>query len=146
MFRGSPIAAALLLTVAVPAAAQTGDERLSRMLQGGPMLDQPALDEAIAAAAAYPLGSRNNPVRAAMPPGEYGYLARLRCAGGRAPTAQRDGSDGVGPFDSIIDVFTVICAGSTPAESKIYLDMYHPGYIEMRAVPGFAIEPATPVA
>ena len=43
-----------------------------------------AIEQAIAAAAAHPLGTLANPIRVAGPEGERVYLARLRCADGRA--------------------------------------------------------------
>lgn len=89
-----------------------------------------------------PLGSAGNPVRADMPPGQRAYLARLRCSDGRAPTFGRIGSMGAGPYGSIIDAYQVDCAaGATPASSVVHLDMYHPGYSEAAAVPGFTIVP-----
>ncbi|KQW86322.1 hypothetical protein [Brevundimonas sp. Root1279] len=86
-----------------------------------------------------PLGSEKNPVRANMPAGQREYLSRLRCADGRAPSASRIGSMGAGPYGSIVDAYAVICAGSSPAESTVYMDMYHPAHVETKAVPGFTI-------
>jgi len=89
-----------------------------------------------------PLGSAGNPVRADMPPGQRAYLSRLRCSNGRAPSFNRIGSMGAGPYGSIIDAYQVDCAaGATPASSVVHLDMYHPGYSEAAAVPGFTIVP-----
>lgn len=88
-----------------------------------------------------PLGSDRNPVRADMPAGQRAYLARLRCANGRAPTFNRIGSMGAGPYGSIMDAYSVICAGSSPAESVVHMDMYHAGHVEAAAVPGFTIVP-----
>ena len=88
-----------------------------------------------------PLGSAQNPVRADMPAGQRGYLARLRCANGRAPAFNRIGSMGDGPYGSIMDAYSVTCAGSSPAESVVHMDMYHAGHSEAAAVPGFTIVP-----
>lgn len=88
-----------------------------------------------------PLGSAQNPVRADMPAGQRAYLSRLRCANGRAPTFDRIGSFGDGPYGSIIDGYSVVCAGSSPAESVVHMDMYHSGHAEAAAVPGFTIVP-----
>lgn len=88
-----------------------------------------------------PLGSAQNPVRADMPAGQHAYLRRLRCADGRAPAFERIGSMGAGPYGSIVDAYAVTCAGSTPAESEIHMDMYHSGHAEAAAVPGFKIVP-----
>src|SRR4051812_25012871 len=51
--------------------------------------------DAIAAADAQPLGSLDNPVRAAGPDGERAYLARLRCADGKIPDIIPLGRGGV---------------------------------------------------
>ncbi len=88
-----------------------------------------------------PLGSAENPVRADMPAGQRAYLARLRCANGRAPAFGRIGNVGPGPYGSIVDAYSVTCAGSSPAESTVHLDMYHAGHVEAAAVPGFTIVP-----
>lgn len=88
-----------------------------------------------------PLGSAQNPVRADMPAGQHAYLRRLRCADGRAPGFGRMGSFGAGPYGSIIDGYSVSCGGSTPAQSEVYMDMYHAGHVEAAAVPGFTIVP-----
>jgi hypothetical protein len=86
----------------------------------------------------FPLGSAENPVRAAMPPGQRAYLMRLRCPEGKAPTFQRGGSAGISPYGSMMDVYEVVC--DAPPAHAIYMDMYHPGYVELRAVAGFSIE------
>jgi hypothetical protein len=83
------------------------------------------------------LGSAENPVRAAMPPGERAYLQRLRCPEGKAPTFDREGSVGLSPYGSIMDVYTVAC--DAPPAHHIYIDMYHPDHVELEAVPGFSI-------
>lgn len=88
-----------------------------------------------------PLGSAANPVRADMPPGQRAYLSRLRCADGKAPAFHRIGSMGDGPYGSIMDAYQLACAGSSPAEAVVHMDMYHPGHVEAAAVPGFTIIP-----
>jgi hypothetical protein len=88
-----------------------------------------------------PLGSADNPIRTYMPEGQRAYLARLRCANGQAPAANRIGSMGAGPYGSIVDAYRVTCAGSTPAASELHMDMYHPTYTENAAPPGFNIVP-----
>lgn len=97
------------------------------------------LEELIEAAQDHPLGSQENPVRAEMPPGQRAYLNRLRCKDGNAPRYERVGNFGVGVYGRIIDGYAVVCEGSEPAESMIFMDMYHPGHVEGEAVPGFAI-------
>lgn len=100
------------------------------------------LETLIEAAREYPLGSEENPVRADMPKGQRAYLNRLRCENGKAPSYSRVGSLGVGPFGRIVDGYEVICKGSAPAKTTIVMDMYHKGYAETEAVPGFTIEEA----
>ncbi|MBV8409141.1 MAG: hypothetical protein JOY64_16040 [Alphaproteobacteria bacterium] len=88
---------------------------------------------------AQPLGSKGNPVRCFHPPGQHAYLRRLQCPDGSTPVFQRQGNVGAGPYTTIVDAYEVRCAGKSVV---IYLDMYHPGYIEQRAVPGFTIKPS----
>lgn len=107
----------------------------------GTCLSPAALQQAIAKAQAFPLGSARNPVRSDMPPGERAYLDRLRCSDGTAPAYDRAGSVGEGPFGTILDLYQVRCRSGTPAEAQIYMDMYHASYPEDRPVPGFTITP-----
>lgn len=100
------------------------------------------LEQLVAKAQVHPLGSEQNPVRAEMPQGQRAYLNRLRCADGKRPVFERVGSFGVGVYERIIDGYEVLCDGSSPAKSMIYMDMYHPGHREPAAVAGFAIDPA----
>lgn len=82
----------------------------------------------------HPLGEKANPVRADMPPGQWAYLRRLRCADGSVPVGvERVGSFGPGPYTSIVDGYRLVCEGR---ERRIFMDMYHPGYVEKRPVPG----------
>lgn len=113
------------------------EQALTRMMAGQSQMQGAALDRAIAAAAAYPLGSRENPVRAAMPAGQRAYLARLRCADGQAPAYSRNGNLGGGVYGNIIDAYAVTCAGKDAV--TVIMDMYHNGYVEDRPVPGFTI-------
>ena len=78
-------------------------------------------------------------MRSEGPAGERAYLDRLRCSDGLTPRSERIGSMGYGPFGNIVDAYEVLCAGAEPARSVIYLDMYHSGFREKRAVPGFTI-------
>lgn len=91
-----------------------------------------------AAINAQPLGSKGNPVRTLMPQGQQAYLRRLVCPDGSAPSFRRIGNFGAGVYTTIIDGYDVRCGSAT---HTIYLDMYHPNYIERRPVPGFAIRP-----
>jgi hypothetical protein len=85
---------------------------------------------------AQPFGSRGNPVRVYMPAGQRAYLQRLACDGGGTPGFRRVGSFGAGPYTTVIDGYEVDCGS---AKSTVFMDMYHPGHVERRAVPGFTI-------
>lgn len=98
-------------------------------------------DRIAATLAGRPLGDARNPVRVSMPVGERAYLSRLRCANGAAPDFQRQGSTGIGPYGQVLDVYDVRCSGSEPANSLVYMDMYHPTHIETAAPPGFTLVP-----
>lgn len=130
--------AAIAAAVAVPATA-TARDRLSDMLSGQSAIKGKKLEKAIAKAETHPLGSEENPVRVEMPQGQHAYLHQLRCADGRAPQFARQGSMGIGVFGNIIDAYDVRCEGSEPASAVVYMDMYHAGHRETRAVPGFTI-------
>jgi hypothetical protein len=82
------------------------------------------------------LGSKTNPVRCDMPRGERYYLLRLRDADGKSPGFHRVGSFGGGPYGNILDGYEVKLGANTV---MIFMDMYHPGYVETNAVPGFTI-------
>ncbi|MEJ2123285.1 MAG: hypothetical protein P8Y67_03015 [Alphaproteobacteria bacterium] len=84
------------------------------------------------------LGSKKAPVRSEKPGGEHAYLRRLRCPDGKAPSYNRVGSMGHGGYGNIVDLYSVRC-DSTGETHKIYMDMYHPGYVEKRPVPGFTL-------
>lgn len=83
------------------------------------------------------LGTKTNPVRCEGPSGERQYLSRLRCSDGSRPAFSRIGSFGFGPYGNIIDGYRVKCEQSD--EVTIFMDMYHEGYVEKQAVPGFTI-------
>ncbi len=83
------------------------------------------------------LGTKTNPVRCDAPRGERQYLSRLRCDDGNGPAFSRIGSFGFGPYGNIIDGYRVKCEGR--AEETVFMDMYHEGYVEKEAVPGFTI-------
>lgn len=116
------------------------DDFFEDIMSGG-RFKGPALDAALKAAEGQPLGSEKNPVRADMPQGQRAYLDRLRCANGKPPAYQRAGNVGAGAFGSIVDLYVTRCDGSTPAQAEIYMDMYFPGHVEQRAVPGFLLTP-----
>jgi hypothetical protein len=142
-------AALLSLMLALLPACQTtpeaeeaaADESEGDWIFGQSRLKGDALAAAIAKADQHPLGSAENPVRVFMPGGERDYLSRLRCSDGKVPQFQRMGSVGVSVFGNIADVYEVVCAGAEPAQSEIFMDMYHGDHVETRAVPGFRLVP-----
>ncbi|HEY0324397.1 MAG TPA: hypothetical protein VGC46_00280 [Allosphingosinicella sp.] len=127
-----------------PPTSDKVDEALDALLAGESQVRGAELQRRIEAAAVHPLGSQENPVRAAMPPGQRAYLQRLRCSNGQAPAFNRIGNFGVGVYGNIVDGYRVLCRGATPAESVVYMDMYHNGHVEERPVPGFTILPSRP--
>ena len=139
MIRKSLMLASLLLA---GACATAPEPDLERALAGESQVSGSALDRRIASAERHPLGSRNNPVRVEMPPGERAYLRRLRCADGRAPAFSRTGSVGIGVYGNILDAYRVNCGEARPGQVDVYMDMYHPGHVEDRPVPGFTIVPS----
>lgn len=145
---GLPIAAAILVS-GCSTTGQSGETAsasdadmsaiLTQMMAGESQVQGEELDARVQEASASPLGSAENPVRAHMPPGQRAYLSRLRCADLSRPEFYRAGSAGMSPYGNIVDVYIVTCADSEPAKSEIYIDMYHRGYVEEEAVPGFGI-------
>ncbi len=132
------LAAAMLAgCVTTTAPSNGGDPVLERMLSGQSMTQGAELDAALADASEHPLGSDQNPVRASQPAGQRAYLNRLRCADGSAPSYGRVGNFGIGVYGNIVDGYQVTCAGEEP--KMVVMDMYHPGYVENRPVPGFTI-------
>jgi hypothetical protein len=100
-----------------------------------------AEDPTIASAAAFPLGSEQNPVRVGGPAGERAYLERLRCADGSRPRTGVRTERGVGAFGSIVSGYAIECGGSAPASTMLIMDMYHEEHREDRAPAGFTIVP-----
>ena len=133
----------VLLAAGCATAEPQGGVDLDRALAGQSQTSGSALDRRVAGAARHPLGSRNNPVRSEMPMGERAYLQRLRCSDDQAPSFNRDGSYGVGVYGNIIDGYTVDCGAAAPGRVEVFMDMYHPGYVEERPVPGFTIIPSS---
>lgn len=134
------ILAAAIGLAAVPSLAQDSDPR-AFMRELGMDLDEKEIAKAVEKASAKPLGSKENPVRAYKPDGQHAYLARLRCADGNAPTYERRGNVGPGPFKSIVDAYVVRCGDAEPVD--VFMDMYH-DHVENSPVEGFTIEPAAP--
>lgn len=97
------------------------------------------LQRAIAAAAAYPLGSTENPVRVAGPEGTQAYLARLRCSDGSMPKIAPKAEGGVGAFGSIVDLYRLDCGAAPPGKFDLRVDIYHEENVESRAPAGFRL-------
>lgn len=136
--------AAAALLAAAPAAAQPkpGDRTISpeQMLREmGLAPGQDDLAEALAAAAAHPLGTRENPVRVGGPEGERAYIARLRCGDGTAPRVGQRANAGVGAFGTIVDVYSLDCGSAAPGRFELVMDMYHAEHRETRAPAGFTL-------
>lgn len=93
------------------------------------------LERMIREAEAHPLGSRMNPVRT-EPTAQHAYLKRLRCSNGSRPAFKRVFAAGLGPFGRTMDEYVLSCDGKT---EKVYVDMYHRGYVESRPIPGYTI-------
>jgi len=136
-----PTLAALLF--AMPAFAQEQDvgERTARPESHLPASDlapgQDDLQAAIAAAAAHPLGTLENPVRVGGPEGEQAYLARLRCADGSSPRIGSREEAGVDAFGTVARAYPLACGASA---ARIVFDIYHEEHAEERAPPGFTIQ------
>lgn len=143
MLRNCFISFCILALGACAATPDAADDDLSSLalLLGGSGLTAKEVEEIAAKAAAYPLGSKENPVRVASPVGERAYLQRLRCENGSAPVFQRAGSAGVGIYGFIVDIYVVECVNSVPLRSEIWMDMYHGDHVETSAPPGFNIKP-----
>jgi hypothetical protein len=112
-------------------------ERLLSALQLGP--DAGGEEAAVAAAAAFPLGSAQNPVRVGGPEGERAYLARLRCGNGAAPAIGQRTDGGVGAFGSVVNAYTVDCGAAAPGRTILSIDIYHEEHREDRAPAGLTI-------
>jgi hypothetical protein len=111
----------------------TPEEMLGQMDQAA---SEAEMQRLIAEAAAFPLGSVDNPVRVGGPQGERAYLARLRCSDGSAVRLGARNDSGVGAFGTVTGAYTVSCGGTT---RRIVFDMYHEEHVENRAPPGFTI-------
>jgi hypothetical protein len=100
-----------------------------------------ALAQAMSEARVHPLGTALNPVRVAGPDGERAYLARLRCADGRAPTIGRPVPAGVGAYGSLVEAYPLDCGAAAPGRVSIVVDRYHEENPEVGAPRGFQVAP-----
>ena len=98
-----------------------------------------AIEQAIAAASAHPLGTPANPIRVGGPEGAQAYFAGLRCADGKSPRigAPREGS--VGAFGSILQLYTLDCGSAAPGRVNLNVDLYQEEHKETRAPAGFQV-------
>jgi hypothetical protein len=109
-----------------------------RLIAGATLIPDAAEDPLIAAAAAHPLGSLENPVRVGGPEGERAYLSRLRCSDGSTPRLGGRSDLGVGAFGSLVAAYRLSCGA---AAADLVMDMYHDEHVEDRAPQGFSITP-----
>ena len=133
-----------LLALAAPASAQQIGARSAEtvdLMAAGVIGDDADAARAVAAAAAFPLGSRENPVRVGGPEGERAYIARLRCADRSVPKVGGRASAGVGAFGTVVDMYPLDCGAAAPGRFALLMDMYHEEHREERAPPGFTIAP-----
>jgi hypothetical protein len=96
------------------------------------------LDQQIAAASAFPLGSLQNPVRVGGPVAEQAYIGRLRCADGKIPAQRSKAPGGVGPYGSVLEAVTLDCGASAPGKAVLMFDIYQEEHSETRAAAGFS--------
>lgn len=133
----------LVIVVALAMAALTGsrvrgsESAAPRQDQSGKQKDEEKGKDEPAKKVSGALGTETNPVRCEDPKGERQYLSRLRCSDGKRPEYSRIGSFGIGPYGNILDGYRVRCEGGE--EVRVFMDMYHEGYVEKEAVPGFTI-------
>lgn len=137
------LAASAALLVSPAHAAQKLGERTAtpeRILeQMGLGVSDAELERAVAAAAAHPLGSLENPVRVGGPQGQRAYMARLRCSNGERPAIGPRKPAGIGAFGTIVDLYPLDCGAAAPGGFGLVMDMYHDGHRESRAPAGFTI-------
>lgn len=129
--------------IAAPAAAQklgartaSPSEVLAQM-EGGSVDEE--LARQVAAAAAHPLGTAENPVRVGGPEGERSYLARLRCSNGKAPVLGARSAAGTGAYGSVVASYSLDCGGAAAGRKSIILDMYHAEHDERSAPAGYTL-------
>jgi hypothetical protein len=142
-------AAFAALSIAPAAGAEPADKKVGQrngapeqLFAGiGEGSSDAALEQEVAAAAAFPLGTIRNPVRVGGPDGEQAYLARLRCSNGEAPKAFDRRSGEAGAFGSVVDIYTLDCGTASPGRTQLVMDMYHAEHREDQAPAGFTIAP-----
>jgi hypothetical protein len=142
--------ALLLITMAAAAAAPAlAQDKLGKrtappqqLFAGiGEGVSDAELERAVAAASAFPLGSLRNPVRVGGPDAALAYVARLRCADGKAPAAAPGKPGGTGAFGSVVALHALDCGAAAPGRFDLFIDIYHEEHVEDRAPDGFALRP-----
>jgi hypothetical protein len=128
-------ALAILQTATPPVGQRTIPAE--RLISGASLVPDEEQDPLVAAAAAFPLGSSENPVRVGGPEGEIAYLQRLRCSDGATPRIGARSQGGPGAFGSLVASYPLSCAGAAPV--TLVMDMYHAEHREESAPPGFTL-------
>jgi hypothetical protein len=144
--RNFPLLIIALTTLASPAGAADKlgkrtappEQAMSGIGEGS---SDAALAQAIAAAAAFPLGTLQNPVRVGGPEGERAYVAKLRCADGKRPQIGPTRPGGVGAYGSVADVVPLDCAAAAPGRVDLVVDPYFEEQPETRPPAGFTFGP-----
>ena len=88
------------------------------------------------------LGRKTNPVRCDGPQGQRDYLSRLRDYSDHPVTFKRAGTLRDGPSGNALDAYQVSYPDGYSQE--VFLDMYHPGFVENEPPSGFKIVPPEP--
>ena len=138
-----PILAAAALLVAPAAAQKIGariaspDQVLGQEAASDPMAEA---EQIAAAAAAYPLGTEQNPLRVGGPEGARAYIARLRCADGSRPRIGPRSTGGVGAYGTLTERYPLDCGAAAPGRVILAFDFYHEEHVETRPAPGFVLE------
>ena len=85
------------------------------------------------------LGRQTNPVRCDGALGQRAYLDRLRDYSDQPVSYKRSGTHPGGPYGNALDSYTV--AYHDGYSQEVFMDMYHPGFVEKEPPPGFKIVP-----
>jgi hypothetical protein len=98
-----------------------------------------AIEQAIAAAAAHPLGTPANPIRVGGPEGAQAYFATLRCGDGKPPRIAAPREGGVGALGSVLQLYALDCGAAAPGRVELSVDLYQEEHKETRAPAGFQL-------
>jgi len=134
-----------IAAAAAPVTAQKLGQRTAAPEQSMAGIGQGSSDAEIAqeleAAAAFPVGTLQNPIRVAGPEGERAYLARLRCADNSLPRIGAQKPGGTGAFGNVVDLVSADCGAAAPAHADILIDVYQEEHVLEAAPPGFRLVP-----